>query len=783
MTSRKRNSPGIEINEIDRSQYNNRPDFSIVGTTTFVCGFADKGPNYTTEWINSTKTLKDLYGAPTNEPEKYFYNSAIEILGRGGIFLASKLPYDNLSKDKFAQVTYTVGSELISSNLSNDNFYLSNLNKIDTTLTSYIEITNNSNDTSLITLSTLDGYKTRDTVIPKNTFKIIDINRKQYDMINMLSSFSFNGGTSTTIQNNEYELLGIMPVIVSPINALYFQKLIEDDTKVQIDIENALSGEEYSAYISAFNPISDATNRANIKLTQLMQLNTYQTNFELLLSANSINDQSVSKIATSYFPNITYLTDNFINRQYLKQIGVVIFQLYKDSANNKKLNFSPVEAFIGSLDRNDKDEITNSSIYIDDIINTTSQYINFFSNIRITNDYKNASTILIKNQTASILGFLKSECVKNIDYVNSIIDPLTRIFDTNQDPNLVNIDIVCDAGVSNIAQYVKNFGSYAVGNQEEDKNNNTPLTKYNAEAYPEIWSADPDVIITQLWKLEDGTAGWKAVLKKYDSFCKDTRKDCIFLADAIRPFCLTGNEKIVRTTNLKNTIENSIVPNLKYITALNSSYSAGYCDWFYVKDYYTSDYFWLPPSIKAAGVCTYIDIYFHKWDAPAGISRASLNNVYDVAFSPRNDEAGKIYLQSWNYAVNYPIDGVVLEGQKTFQLQQTALDRINVRRLMIYLQKNVKTIARRFLYEGNTPYIRQRFVDTIRPIFEDAKNSYGIVDYAIRCDDTNNTTQTIENNELRCIIAVKPVKTTEWIICDFIVTNQSANVLEEVLKT
>jgi len=76
---------------------------------------------------------------------------------------------------------------------------------------------------------------------------------------------------------------------------------------------------------------------------------------------------------------------------------------------------------------------------------------------------------------------------------------------------------------------------------------------------------------------------------------------------------------------------------------LNSSYSAGYCDWFYVTDYYTSDYFWLPPSIKAAGVCTYIDIYFHKWDAPAGISRASLNDVYDVAFSPRNDEAGKIY--------------------------------------------------------------------------------------------------------------------------------------------
>ena len=72
MTTRKRNSPGIEINEIDRSQYYNKPDFSTVGTTTFMCGFADKGTNYKTEWINSIKTLQDTYGTPANEVERYF---------------------------------------------------------------------------------------------------------------------------------------------------------------------------------------------------------------------------------------------------------------------------------------------------------------------------------------------------------------------------------------------------------------------------------------------------------------------------------------------------------------------------------------------------------------------------------------------------------------------------------------------------------------------------------------------------------------------------------------
>ena len=102
---------------------------------------------------------------------------------------------------------------------------------------------------------------------------------------------------------------------------------------------------------------------------------------------------------------------------------------------------------------------------------------------------------------------------------------------------------------------------------------------------------------------------------------------------------------------------------------------------------------------------------------------------------------------------------------------------------MIWLEKRVTAVARRFIYEGNTAFMRQRFVDMIRPIFEEAKNGFGIVDYAIRCDDTLNTPEVIDNNELRCICAVKPVKTIEWIRLNFIITNQSANVAEETMRS
>jgi len=128
-----------------------------------------------------------------------------------------------------------------------------------------------------------------------------------------------------------------------------------------------------------------------------MNKKTYDMNFELALSSNSINDMTMSKIAASYFPNINYINSNFLDRKYLKSIGIVVFQAFKDVANNKKLNFSPVEAFIGSLDRNEKDATTKASLYIDDVVNSKSNYINVFSNIRINANYKNATTILVKN--------------------------------------------------------------------------------------------------------------------------------------------------------------------------------------------------------------------------------------------------------------------------------------------------------------------------------------------------------------------------------------------------
>ena len=166
------------------------------------------------------------------------------------------------------------------------------------------------------------------------------------------------------------------------------------------------------------------------------------------------------------------------------------------------------------------------------------------------------------------------------------------------------------------------------------------------------------------------------------------------------------------------------------------------------------------------GVYVNTDLNFQYWDAPAGLNRG-LVQALDVAFSPTNQQAGPIYTKSWNYAIDFPNDGITLWGQRTLQTKPSALDRINVRRLCLRLERQVYKVSRYFLFEGNTAYTRQRLVDLLTPVFQQAKVGGGLYDYKIIADETNNTPQTRDNNELHLSIGVRPTKTVEFIIVNF----------------
>lgn len=673
--------------------------------------------------------------------------------------------------------------ELVIKNLAINPYAALRLN--DSNITSYIKIYDDRS--GIADLDTLDKNLTYTKTLLRNKIRVYDITRSQYgeyDKANCVKSMVETDIAAQPIWTND--CLGIVPVLVTAPNAMYFQNLLEtfDATVLSgVGIDetfNQLAVEKFNV-LSTFGTLEDGSLTDTVS-TYFDPVNLFGDWLTIPLSASDQNEETTSREAALAFPAINWEDDSHYERDYLKHIGVVVFKATKDLANDSRISFIPVEAFVGSLDRAARDKISHASIFIDDVVNSRSSYIRLFSNVDKRN-LERASTLVVCNQRATSLGFHKIQCKKIVTKQKSIIDGLTKVLDQCKDPNTIPLDLVVDAGVSNLAQLLESAGT----------------GKLDFEMYPRIadfGTQDSELVCkcgcthgvyenARAWSLDSvaDTRAWRQVLRKLDEFCKFTRKDCMLLADGLRTFCLEGDEKLVRRTKPSSSVESTILPKIRYMAdAINSSYAAGWCNWFYMADAHTGDLFWCPPSIKMASICIYCDTYFHPWDAPAGMTRGIVPNVVDVAFNPTNDEAGKIYNHQWNYAVSYPLDGIIAEGQKTFQTAKTALDRVNVRRLMLNIEKDVVQIARRFLYEGNTSWLRQRFVDTITPVLENVVDGGGISEYAIKCDEELNTTKVIENHELRCKIAVKPVKTLEYIVLDFMCTRQGANISEEVLR-
>lgn len=380
------------------------------------------------------------------------------------------------------------------------------------------------------------------------------------------------------------------------------------------------------------------------------------------------DDFTTSRQVSEYFPKMKFVNGR-VDTENLKRIGVVVLLAYKDTGNDNAISFIVSESFVGSLKRGDRND-SGSNIFIDNIINENSKLINCFSNVDFSNKaISDSSLFILSNQTVTSLGFYEAECAKTISLKKSIQDPLDRIFDRNKDVNTTACDILVDGGVSTIAQFIKQIYGDKPGTYDPTDENSFI---FNVQSSSDV-------------------STWRSVIQKYDDFCKNTRKDCMFIADSPRSLVLVGNEKRVRETSPNATVAKQILPKLRYISGVvNSSYGAGYLNWFWATNYHNNELYWCPPSIKAMGVYINTDARANYWNAPAGLNRGVVSDVYDISFDPTDTEQDEIYTNTWNYAVNYPMGGIVIEGQKTFQRDKTAFDRVNVRRLFLNLEKEVR---------------------------------------------------------------------------------------------
>ena len=203
---------------------------------------------------------------------------------------------------------------------------------------------------------------------------------------------------------------------------------------------------------------------------------------------------------------------------------------------------------------------------------------------------------------------------------------------------------------------------------------------------------------------------------------------------------------------------------------LDSSYAATYWPWVQMQSLETGKLIWSPASTAIPGVYATNDRIGAEWFAPAGFNRGGVGGVIQAERKLSPADRDTLYLGKVNPLATFPGNGTVVFGQKTLQTKATALDRVNVRRLLIELKRTVGNIGKTLLFEQNTAATRNRFLAAVNPYMESIQQRQGLYSYRVVMDDTNNTADVIDRNQMVGQIFLQPTKTAEYIILDFNVT-------------
>lgn len=228
----------------------------------------------------------------------------------------------------------------------------------------------------------------------------------------------------------------------------------------------------------------------------------------------------------------------------------------------------------------------------------------------------------------------------------------------------------------------------------------------------------------------------------------ETRKDCIAVID-LRAYNSTSGNVINQASTF------------------DSSYAATYWPWLQSIDADTGRYVWSPASTFIPGVYAFTDESSDPWFAPAGLQRGGLGMVIKAERKLTSGTRDSLYEANVNPIATFPQSGVVVFGQKTLQKKSTALDRVNVRRLLIALKSFITQVADNLVFEQNTIATRNDFLSQVNPYLESVQQRQGLFAFKVVMDDSNNTPDVIDRNELIGQIFLQPTRTAEFIILDF----------------
>lgn len=216
-----------------------------------------------------------------------------------------------------------------------------------------------------------------------------------------------------------------------------------------------------------------------------------------------------------------------------------------------------------------------------------------------------------------------------------------------------------------------------------------------------------------------------------------------------------------------NALTDSAATAITTVNGLDSSYTSTYFPWIKINDPRNNKPTWVPPSVLMPGVIAFNDSVSAPWYAPAGLNRGGLTSATDTYITLSPKQKGDLYEARINPIANFPNLGIAVWGQKTLQARPSALDRVNVRRLLITVKKFIASSTLFLVFEQNTNATRKRFEAIVNPYLEGVKNQQGLYAFRVVMDSTNNTPDLIDQNILYGQIFLQPTRTAEFIILDF----------------
>ena len=260
----------------------------------------------------------------------------------------------------------------------------------------------------------------------------------------------------------------------------------------------------------------------------------------------------------------------------------------------------------------------------------------------------------------------------------------------------------------------------------------------------------------------------------------ESRKDVLALIDIENDYIPSAESKDTAANRLGSVT--SAVSTLRDRN-LNSSYACCFYPFVQISDNLNGGQFvWIPPSVAGLGAMARSQAQSDVWFAPAGFNRGGLGSlggsrgpgVIQARQRLDSSERDKLYEVNINPIATFPAEGVVIFGQKTLQAGQSALDRINVRRLLLFLKNRVGAVARNLLFDQNVDSTWARFKSQVTPVLANVQARFGLTDYKLILDETTTTPDLIDRNIMYAKIYIKPARAIEYIVVDFVITRTGA---------